>query len=678
MKRVLRAASARSSAAVGIRVLRDLGRGGRRCRSTGTKVLAAEATHPSRRKRARSGLADGDRVRRRGAAAARPGGLTRFIAQVTDKHSPLFHHYLTPGSFAARFGPTRSTIAAVKSQLQASGLSVTSVARDGLIVDFQAPASRVETAFRTGLERYRLANGSIGQARTAPVRVPATIAKYVTAVVGLDTTVRLRPSGVRPRAQVGAGDLPGREDGQELHPPGGLAHALRRCDGRGRGVRRPDRRPDRQRLRRVRPLRRRRHRLRPAHRRLRAGAVRDERPPDVRHLLFRLDAAAAMLGRVHTINVDGGQPAGPGSGEAILDIQDVSAFAPGANIDVYQAPNTTFGSIDEYAKIVNDNVDQIVTHELGPLRAGGAARRARHPAGREPHLPAGGSPGADGLLGRRRRGQQRLQRVLTTLAVDPVLSVDDPSSQPYVVGRRRHHDRQRHPACVRARLERRRRLGRGRRRHLRVVADADLAARLAGAGRRHPDGQPNALKRRPQAFRARVLRVRQPGRRGRGGCRQLPDVSADADEFTGGITVFIEQFGGWNTFGGTSSAAPLWAAMLADVNASATCQNNPATQNGVGFLNPLLYSVASNPTAYAASFNDIKVGNNDPYGDSNLFQRHDRLRHGHGSRLAAADPARRRSRASRSTSAARRPRSRGRPSRSCRRPPASRPTRARA
>jgi hypothetical protein len=104
------------------------------------------------------------------------------------------------------------------------------------------------------------------------------------------------------------------------------------------------------------------------------------------------------------------------------------------------------------------------------------------------------------------------------------------------------------------------------------------------------------------------------------GCRELPDVSANADEFTGGITVYMAVLDGWNTFGGTSSAAPLWAAMLADVNASATCQGNPATQNGVGFVNPLLYSVASNPTAYTASFNDITTGNNDPYGDSKLFQ----------------------------------------------------------
>src|SRR5262252_3188715 len=72
-----------------------------------------------------------------------------------------------------------------------------------------------------------------------------------------------------------------------------------------------------------------------------------------------------MLGRVAVKPVDGGQPAGPGSGEAILDVQDVSAFAPGANIDVYQAPNNSFGSLDEYAKIVNDNVDQVVTTSWG-------------------------------------------------------------------------------------------------------------------------------------------------------------------------------------------------------------------------------------------------------------------------------------------------------------------------
>jgi hypothetical protein len=102
-------------------------------------------------------------------------------------------------------------------------------------------------------------------------------------------------------------------------------------------------------------------------------------------------------------------------------------------------------------------------------------------------------------------------------------------------------------------------------------------------------------------------------------CREVPDVSAQADQFTGGITVYSDAYGGWQTYGGTSSATPIWAALLAVTNASATCQSNNATANGVGFVNPLLYSVASNPTAYAASFNDITAGNNDPYGFSNLF-----------------------------------------------------------
>ena len=135
-----------------------------------------------------------------------------------------------------------------------------------------------------------------------------------------------------------------------------------------------------------------------------------------------------------------------------------------------------------------------------------------------------------------------------------------------------------------------------------------------------------------------------PGRT-RAPAASSPTSAPTADEFTGGITVFSDGAdGGWNTYGGTSSAAPLWAAMLADVNASSTCQNNPATQDGVGFLSPLLYAVASNPTAYAASFNDITLGNNDPYGDSNLFQATSGYDMATGLGIAAADRGRRRSR----------------------------------
>jgi hypothetical protein len=106
-------------------------------------------------------------------------------------------------------------------------------------------------------------------------------------------------------------------------------------------------------------------------------------------------------------------------------------------------------------------------------------------------------------------------------------------------------------------------------------------------------------------------------------CRETPDVSAQADEFTGAVTIYGKSLGygnanGWATVGGTSSATPIWAAVLALVNASPTCSADKI--NGVqdaGFASPILYGVASNSTAYANSFNDIVAGDNDEFGVDN-------------------------------------------------------------
>jgi hypothetical protein len=64
---------------------------------------------------------------------------------------------------------------------------------------------------------------------------------------------------------------------------------------------------------------------------------------------------------------------------------------------------------------------------------------------------------------------------------------------------------------------------------------------------------------------------------------------------------------GWQVVGGTSAAAPAWAALIALANASATCHGVP-----VGFANPALYNAAS--TGYTGDFNDVTTGNNDMTG----------------------------------------------------------------
>jgi hypothetical protein len=81
--------------------------------------------------------------------------------------------------------------------------------------------------------------------------------------------------------------------------------------------------------------------------------------------------------------------------------------------------------------------------------------------------------------------------------------------------------------------------------------------------------------------------------------RNVPDVALTGDN------VLVIWYGQSGDFGGTSCAAPLWAAFTALVNEQAAASGNPP----VGFLNPAIYAIGSGP-GYAADFNDITTGNN--------------------------------------------------------------------
>jgi subtilase family serine protease len=94
------------------------------------------------------------------------------------------------------------------------------------------------------------------------------------------------------------------------------------------------------------------------------------------------------------------------------------------------------------------------------------------------------------------------------------------------------------------------------------------------------------------------------------GARQVPDVSANADILTG-YRISYSGAGGcshgdcWQVIGGTSGAAPLWAALIVLAN-----QARAANKKGsIGFLNPTLYKVASG-SAGASPFHDVVYGGN--------------------------------------------------------------------
>jgi subtilase family serine protease len=85
--------------------------------------------------------------------------------------------------------------------------------------------------------------------------------------------------------------------------------------------------------------------------------------------------------------------------------------------------------------------------------------------------------------------------------------------------------------------------------------------------------------------------------------RGVPDVSADANGHTG-MALAISEGGGKYLIrdsGGTSAAAPIWAAMIA--------LSDQAAGHPLGFVNPAIYRIAQSPW-YHLAFHDITRGNN--------------------------------------------------------------------
>ena len=155
---------------------------------------------------------------------------------------------------------------------------------------------------------------------------------------------------------------------------------------------------------------------------------------------FGASAASAMQRRLHVHAVDGGQPTGPGTGEASLDVEDVSALAPGATIDVYEGPYTganpnDYDSLDEYAAIIDADQDRVVSTSWGLCEQ--SVQRGQ-PGIQQAENLLFQQAAAQGMTVFSAAGDNGSDDCNTNETPSPIkgqdpLSVDDPSSQPYVV-----------------------------------------------------------------------------------------------------------------------------------------------------------------------------------------------------------------------------------------------------
>ncbi len=122
---------------------------------------------------------------------AQRADLEGLIAAQQNPTSPLYHQWLTPDQFAARFGMAQSDLDKVQSWLEQQGFTVDSVARSHTSIRFSGTTGQVERAFQTEMHNYTV-DGEKHFAPSTQLTVPSALSSVVTTVRNLDN-FRPRP-----------------------------------------------------------------------------------------------------------------------------------------------------------------------------------------------------------------------------------------------------------------------------------------------------------------------------------------------------------------------------------------------------------------------------------------------------------------------------------------------------
>ncbi len=469
---------------------------------------------------------------------------------------PQFHHFLTPEQFAAQFGPTQADYDAVIAYAKAQGFTIEAAYANRALLTVTAPAARVEKAFSLRLMNYQAADKRAFQAPDAEPTLPASVAQIISGIIGLDNAnapqplVRIGPPPAPPQnGNPKASALPA---GIGTAPGGGLspadiksAYNLNSVSETGSGQT--------------------------------LGLVEFDgyKASDV-------TAYENQFGLPHVplqnVLIDGatGNPTAPtmqkptpsGPLEVTLDIDLMAALAPNASkIIVYEGGSFT----TLFNRIASDNLARQISvswssygadsdQSSSVLNSENSALAQMATQGQSVYI-ASGDEG---------------DHVLTSSSGSTKFGVFDPASQPYAV----------------------------------AVGGTSLTTKSAGGAFQSETtwagsgGGVSGYWGLP-AYQSAVVSA---GSGGSASYRNLPDVSLDADPSTGYSIYYTNVYsgGGWfGGVGGTSCAAPLWAAFTAIVN-----QRRAASGLGtVGFPNPLFYKIGHTPV-YTSDFHDVTTGSN--------------------------------------------------------------------
>lgn len=522
--------------------------------------------------------------------------LNAFLAGLSNRESPFFHHFLKPGQFGQVFGPSLSQVAAVERALRAAGLTPGPVASDRLSIPVTASAGTIERALRVDLVQYRLPGGRVAFASTAAPKLAAVAAPLVSAIIGLNDLGASEPMISQPTISQPMISRP------MISRPKGLAATAR--SGRSAPTASA-----------VGPQACAAAReaassfggytasqlasyylMSPLYRRGDLGQgvhiALAEIGPNLTADIAAYEKCYGIKTTVSYTKVDGG--AGTGSGapapEAALDIEDVAGLAPDVSIDVYQAPSTDEDVYDMLGDIISADRDQVVSTSFGECEEVITADDPGYFAsltsvlgmaaaqGQTVFAPTGddGSSGCSGSDG------------------DGTPDDNYPASSPDVIGVGGTTIVGGHGQTV-------------------WNESADQVGAAGG-------GDSIAWCMPSYQYQTAISGVVSQLSATNAGCtsankgkltREIPDVSADADPESGYV---IYAAGQWGVAGGTSAAAALWAAAAALTDSSPFCAAYGSGPAGV--LPQGLYGMMATDHSYVyeavpEGLVNITQGNND-------------------------------------------------------------------
>ncbi len=511
-----------------------------------------------------------------------PAALARYVQAISTPGSTRYGRFLTPRQFGARFGARPQRIAAVVSALRARGLAVGPASAGGLSIPLTVTAQQLRAHPAVGALVARALPAPLRPAVRAVIAFGPGAAARPLAVRDTRRRSRLtRPlaGGGRPTGATAPGSGPqpcaaaaanAQQYGTPTDPQIASAYgfdSLYAAGDEGAGTT------------------------------IAVYELEPDDPSDIAHF----QSCYGTHADVSYVHVDGGAGAGAGSDEAALDIENLVAFAPRARLLVYQGPNAQTGlpgsgPYDVYSAIVNQNRARIISVSWGQCehQLGAPAQAAENDLFEQAAVQGQTVVAAAGD-----NGAQDCDTGGPRSSLAP--AVDDPASQPLVVGVGGTSLRSVGPPPQET-----------------VWNDGGPGGSGIGAG---GGGVSASWAMGPdQLDTPAFLHVRQAAARGpacgqrSAYCREVPDVSADADPATGydiywnGADSEPEP-SGWQVLGGTSAAAPVWAALFALADASPACAGAP-----LGFAGPALYRAAAG--GYAADFHDVTTGDNDFTGTS--------------------------------------------------------------